>query len=118
VRWSSRGSGDDVPAVRGRARRLTTPYTQGIVSNLANPTMVVFFLSLLPPYAGAHGSLAALLGVGLVFCTLTFLWLTAYAAAAARIGDVLDAGRLRTALKRITATVLVALGLRLATERV
>jgi hypothetical protein len=37
---------------------------------------------------------------------------------AARIGDVLDAGRLRTALERITGTVLVALGLRLATERV
>ena len=59
-----------------------------------------------------------MLGPGFVFCTLTFPWLTAYAAVVARIGDVLDAGRLRTALDRITGTVLVALGVRLATERV
>ena len=80
--------------------------------------MAVFFLRLLPPYAGAPGSLATLLGLGLVFCTRTFAWLTAYAAVVARIGDALDTGRLRTALDRITGTVLVALGLRLATERV
>ncbi len=74
-------------------------------------------MSLLPQYAGPHGPLPTLLGLGLVFCTLTFLWLTAYAAVVARLGDVLRAGRVRTALDRISGVVLVALGLRLATER-
>jgi threonine/homoserine/homoserine lactone efflux protein len=114
----SRRSAAPASLERGPARRFATPYGQGIVSNLANPKMVVFFLSLLPQYAGAHGSLATPLGLGFVFCSLTFLWLTAYAAVVARLGDVLRAGRLRTALDRITGAVLVALGLRLAAERV
>ena len=98
-------------------RRLTSPYGQGILSNLANPKMVVFFLSLLPQYAG-QGSLGTLLGLGALFCTLTFAWLTAYAAVVARVGEHLRAGRVRNAIDRISGVVLVALGLRLATERV
>jgi threonine/homoserine/homoserine lactone efflux protein len=88
------------------------------VSNLANPKMVVFFLSLLPQYAGRHGSLGTLLGLGLVFCTLTLCWLAAYATVVARLGGVLRTGRIRIALDRISGLVLVALGVRLATERV
>jgi threonine/homoserine/homoserine lactone efflux protein len=100
------------------ARRLTSPYGQGILSNLANPKMAAFFLSLLPQYAGPHGSLGALLGLGLAFCTLTLGWLAGYAAVVARLGDRLRAGRARTAIDRISGAVLIALGLRLATERV
>jgi threonine/homoserine/homoserine lactone efflux protein len=109
---------DAAPIDTRGARRLAGPYAQGIVSNLANPKMVVFFLSLLPQYAGARGSLGTLLGLGLVFCTLTFCWLAGYAAVVARLGDVLRAGRLRTAIDRVGGVVLVALGLRVATERV
>jgi threonine/homoserine/homoserine lactone efflux protein len=112
--WRRDGPPNDTCAVR----RLTSPYGQGILSNLANPKMIVFFLSLLPQYAGPHASLGALLGLGLVFCTLTLSWLAAYAAVVARLGDVLRAGRVRTAIDRISGVVLVALGVRLATERV
>jgi threonine/homoserine/homoserine lactone efflux protein len=42
-------------------------------------------------------------------------WLTVYAVAVARIGRLL-AGRARRALDAVTGVVLVALGLRLATE--
>lgn len=98
--------------------RLTSPYGQGILSNLANPKMVVFFLSLLPQYAGPHAALVPLLGLGLVFCTLTFCWLAAYAVVVARLGDRLRGSRVRTAIDRISGIVLVGLGLRLATERV
>jgi threonine/homoserine/homoserine lactone efflux protein len=106
-------------SIDGRlAGRLASPYSQGLVSNLANPKMVVFFLSLLPQYAGRHGSLGTLLGLGLVFCTLTLCWLAAYATVVARLGGVLRTGRIRIALDRISGLVLVALGVRLATERV
>jgi threonine/homoserine/homoserine lactone efflux protein len=105
-------------SIDGRlAGRLASPYSQGLVSNLANPKMVVFFLSLLP-HAGRHGSLGTLLGLGLVFCTLTLCWLAAYATVVARLGGVLRTGRIRIALDRISGLVLVALGVRLATERV
>jgi threonine/homoserine/homoserine lactone efflux protein len=106
--------------VRGAAARRLAPaggYRQGVVSNLGNPKMAVFFTSLLPQFAPAGGaSFATMLALGLVFCTLTFLWLTAYAAAIDRAGHVLRRRGVRRALDAVTGTVLVALGLRLASQ--
>jgi threonine/homoserine/homoserine lactone efflux protein len=48
---------------------------------------------------------------------MTLCWLTAYAVVVARAGDVLRRAAIRRALEAVTGTVLVALGLRLATER-
>jgi threonine/homoserine/homoserine lactone efflux protein len=89
---------------------------QGLVSNLGNPKMAVFFTSLLPQFAG-EGSFGAFLALGLVFCTMTLVWLVAYAAAVARAGDFLRQAKIRRAIEGITGAVLVALGLRLAAER-
>jgi threonine/homoserine/homoserine lactone efflux protein len=85
---------------------------QGLLSNLGNPKMAVFFSSLLPQFGD---SFALLLALGLLFCLLTLAWLSAYAFAVARAGDVLRRGRVRRAIDAVTGTALVALGLRLAT---
>jgi threonine/homoserine/homoserine lactone efflux protein len=90
---------------RGRELR------QGLLSNLGNPKMAVFFSSLLPQFGDTFG---ALLGLGLLFCALTFGWLSAYAFAVARAGDVLRRSRVRRTLDAVTGTALVALGVRLA----
>jgi threonine/homoserine/homoserine lactone efflux protein len=88
---------------------------QGLLSNLGNPKMAVFFSSLLPQFGD---SFPALLGLGLLFCALTLTWLSAYALAVSRAGDVLRRPRVRRTLDAITGTALVALGIRLAaTER-
>jgi threonine/homoserine/homoserine lactone efflux protein len=93
------------------------PFGQGLISNLSNPKMLVFFISLLPQFAG-NGSFLALFGLGLVFCTMTFAWLSGYAAAVARVGDFLRRGRIRRVVDRITGAVLILLGARLAAEHV
>ena len=103
--------GDARPDARGPSRR---GFRQGLVSNLGNPKMAVFFTSLLPQFGSSFSGLVAL---GLVFCSLTFLWLSGYAWAVARAGDVLRRPRIRRALDRVTGVVLVAFGLRLAAER-
>ena len=54
--------------------------------------------------------------LGLVFCSLTFLWLCGSACAVARAGDVLRRPPIRRALDRVTGAALVAFGLRLAAE--
>jgi threonine/homoserine/homoserine lactone efflux protein len=51
-----------------------------------------------------------------VFCALTLTWLSGYAVIVARVGDLLRRSRVRRALDGVTGTVLVAFGLRLATE--
>jgi len=89
-------------------------YRQGVVSNLGNPKMAVFVTSLLPQFGGA--SFATMLALGLVFCTLTFVWLSAYSAAVDRAGHVLRRAGVRRGLDAVTGTVLVALGLRLAAQ--
>jgi threonine/homoserine/homoserine lactone efflux protein len=94
------------PAAGGRELR------QGLLSNLGNPKMAVFFSSLLPQFAD---SFPGLLGLGLLFCGLTLAWLSVYAIALARAGDVLRQPRVRRAIDAVTGTVLVALGIRLAT---
>jgi len=89
---------------------------QGVFSNLGNPKMAVFFASLLPQFAPeGEGAFVVLLGLGLLFCAMTFAWLTFYAVAVARLGRLLT-GAVRRALDAVTGLVLVMLGLRLVTE--
>lgn len=76
--------------------------------------MAVFFTSLLPQFGSSFG---ALLALGLLFSTMTLVWLTAYAVAVARAGDVLRRPAIRRVFDAILGAVLVALGLRLATDR-
>jgi threonine/homoserine/homoserine lactone efflux protein len=91
---------------------------QGLVNDLANPKIAVFFSSLLPQFAPAHGpAFPALLALGLLFCAMTFGWLCLYAAAIDRLSTLLSRTRVRRAIDAVMGTVLVALGGRLALER-
>lgn len=89
-------------------------YRRGLLSDLGNPKMAVFFTSLLPQFGTGF---AALLLLGLAFCAMTFLWLACYAIAVARMGDLLRRSPVRRVLDAVTGCVLVALGVRLATEQ-
>jgi threonine/homoserine/homoserine lactone efflux protein len=89
----------------------------GVLSNLGNPKMAVFFSSLLPQFVVAGpGAGAAMLGLGLVFVTMTLLWLSGYAVVVARAGNVLRRPRVRRTIDAITGAVLLAFGGKLATE--
>jgi threonine/homoserine/homoserine lactone efflux protein len=90
--------------------RLGSPYRQGLLSNLANPKMPVFFISLLPQFGG---SFVALVAHGLAFAAMTLAWL----ALVSRGASLLLVPRVRRVVDVVTGVVLVALGLRLATER-
>ena len=105
-----RGAGKPKLPPRGR------PLRQGVVSNLGNPKMAVFFPSLLPQFA-SRPAFGALLLLGLVFCSMTFVWLTTYAFAVAKAGHFLRRSRVRRTLDALTGVVLVGLGLRLAAEQ-
>ena len=89
-------------------------YRQGLLSNLGNPKIAVFFTSLLPQFTGGRTTFGSLLALGLLFCALTLTWLTAYAVAVARAGRVLERMRVRRTLDALTGTALVSFGVRLA----
>jgi threonine/homoserine/homoserine lactone efflux protein len=90
---------------------------QGLVSNLSNPKMAAFFPALLPQFAPeGDATFPVLLLLGASFSLMTLVWLIGYAAAVASAGDLLGRPRIRRAFEAATGAVLVALGLRLATE--
>jgi threonine/homoserine/homoserine lactone efflux protein len=101
---------------RSAQRPLThsVAYRQGLISNLGNPKMAVFFTSLLPQFAS---SFAGLLSLGLIFCSLTLAWLTMYALVVDRIGSRLVRPLARRLLDGLTGSVLVGLGVRLVSEQ-
>ncbi len=103
-------------AARSRGLTPSRALRQGVLSNLGNPKMAVFFASLLPQFApSGSASFLGLLGFGLFFCALTLAWLTLYAVAVSRLRSLL-AGRARRVLDGVTGALLVVFGLRLGSE--
>lgn len=92
-------------------------FLQGVISNLGNPKMAAFFASLLPQFIPQGGAafLSSLL-LGLIFCTMTLLWLTTYAVFVEKAGKILRRPKVRRSLEGITGMTLVGLGLRIATS--
>jgi RhtB (resistance to homoserine/threonine) family protein len=91
-------------------------FRQGLLSNLANPKMAVFFVSLLPQFLGGRTAFAPMLALGCLFAVMTLAWLSAYAVAVARAGAFLRRGKIARVLDGLTGLVLVGLGLRLARD--
>jgi threonine/homoserine/homoserine lactone efflux protein len=114
LRCAMRGRTPRRTAAQGRALDRRAAFRQGALSNLGNPKMAVFFTSLLPQFAS--GGFLGLLALGLLFVVLTLAWLAGYAAAIDRASALLRPSVRRT-FDALTGFVLVAVGLRLATER-
>jgi len=91
-------------------------FRQGLLSNLGNPKMAVFFTSLLPQFVAPGSGFAGLVLLGVVFCSLTLVWLTGYSVAVSRASRALRRPPVRRAIEGITGTALIALGAGLATE--
>jgi threonine/homoserine/homoserine lactone efflux protein len=98
-------------AARSRPR---TAFRQGMLSNLGNAKMAVFFTSLLPQFGTSFWTM---LPLGFCFATLTLAWLSGYAFAVARAARILHRPALRRTIDAVTGFVLIAFGLRLAGER-
>jgi RhtB (resistance to homoserine/threonine) family protein len=106
------------PGLRSGALTSRRALGQGLLSNLLNPKIAVFFTSLLPQFVDTSGdSLAALLVLGAIFNAIGVVWLTVYALLVARSRTFFLRPRIRRSLDTISGAVLVGLGVRLAFER-
>jgi RhtB (resistance to homoserine/threonine) family protein len=92
-------------------------FRQGLLSDLANPKIGIFFTSLLPQFVDpGHSVLLPFIALGALFALMTLLWLFAYCVIAARAARTLQRPRVKAMMDRVTGVVLIALGLRLAVE--
>jgi threonine/homoserine/homoserine lactone efflux protein len=115
---SGEGPGSGGSGVGARAGlRPRRAFRQGVVSNLANPKMAAFFLSLLPQFAGPGRGAGGIVVLGLVFCLMTFAWLALYSAVVDRARVVLGRPRVRRVLEGVSGVVLVGFGARLAFQQ-
>lgn len=95
-------------------------FRQGILTNLLNPKVALFFLALLPQFIAASSSykVAAFLALGLSFVAMGVLWCVMLAIAAARLrGVFLRRPSMANVLNRVAGAVFIGLGLKLATSR-
>ena len=92
-----------------------TAFRQGLLSDLGNPKMAVFFSSLLPQFSDA--SFGSLVALGFAFAAMTFTWLLAYAVALSIAGNFVRRRAIWRSIEAVTGAALVALGLRLASEQ-
>ncbi|MBU4422230.1 MAG: LysE family translocator [Gammaproteobacteria bacterium] len=91
---------------------------RGMVMNLTNPKVLVFFLAFLPQFADpARGSVALqLMVLGVVFMLATLLVFGAIACFSGGFGALLQrSARAQTVLNRVAGLVFLGLALRLAT---
>lgn len=103
---------EDVQVPAGRSA-----FRAGLMTNLLNPKVGVFYMSLLPQFLPT-GPTASAWGALLVTIHLTagLLWLPGLVWMAGRARAFLQKERVRRWMDRITATVLVGLGVKLAAE--
>jgi threonine/homoserine/homoserine lactone efflux protein len=109
-------SGDRDPA---RPGRLTpkSPFRQGLLTNLFNPKIALFYTTFLPQFI-RPGDPVLLLSIAMagVHIALGIVWLSAYAWLLDRAVDAFKGSRLRRTLDAVSGSVLVALGIRVAAD--
>ncbi|GHG46221.1 MULTISPECIES: LysE family translocator [Amycolatopsis] len=100
------------------ARQLTAgaAFRQGLVTNLLNPKVAVYFLALLPQFLPAGGATVQTLELAGIATAGTVLWFVTLAVVVGALKKFFSAGRVRRGLDAVLGTVLVTLGLKVAAE--
>lgn len=112
------GSAGGDPGGQNPSPARIAAFGQGLLNNLLNPKIAVFYLTFLPQFIspGDPALQKSLLLAG-IHIVLGLVWLTAYAAFIDRLRRLFARPAVRRLLDRATGGLLIALGLRLAFER-
>jgi threonine/homoserine/homoserine lactone efflux protein len=94
-----------------------SPFRQGLLTNLFNPKIALFYTTFLPQFIGPGDPVLLLsLAMASVHILLGLAWLSAYAWLLDRAVEAFRGSRVRRALDGLTGAVLVALGIRVAAD--
>jgi threonine/homoserine/homoserine lactone efflux protein len=107
------GGAESVPSVDTGASRWAA-FRQGLLCNVLNPKVAVFFVALLPQFLPVHPSLVETLLLSTIAVLITAAWFIVVANLVGAARRIFANAAVRRAVDAITGTALVALGLRLA----
>jgi threonine/homoserine/homoserine lactone efflux protein len=117
VRGGRRGGQTPFGGQTPTSASLRRPFRQGLLTNLFNPKIALFYTTFLPQFIRPGDPVLVLsMGMATVHILLGIVWLSAYAWLLNRAVDAFRGSRLRRALDAVTGTVLVALGIRVAAD--
>lgn len=113
--WSLRhGVHDEEVASAAGSDRLA-PFRQGVLTNVLNPKVAVFFVTFLPQFVAPGESAArTTLRLAATFVVMALTWLLIYVSLLQTLAGVLQRPRVKRALEGATGSALVLLGMRLA----
>ena len=113
--WRNRGRIEEQP--RGRGGVLGTGFPAGLLTNLLNPKVGVFFVTFLPGFV-PHGDSVGLTSLlfGAIFVVLTAVYWVVLLGLSSTVTAWMNAPRIRKRLDMLTAAILVGFGARLVTE--
>jgi threonine/homoserine/homoserine lactone efflux protein len=114
---SPEGTADAAEEVPGLGESRWRAYRLGLLTNVANPKAGVFAVSFLPQFV-PHGArvLPVLILLSLIWALIDMVWYLSLIWLAGRAGRAFARPSVRRRVERLSGFVLVALGLRLATE--
>ena len=95
-------------------------FLQGVLSNVLNPKVALFFLAFLPQFVPSTGdsTFLPMLVLGFTFTGMGIVWLTGLACLSGSVGQWLTTNRrVRRAMQAISGIALVGLGVRIALAR-
>ncbi len=102
----------------GRAPSLRAAFRTGLTTNLLNPKVGAFYLSVLPQFLPEGvNPLAGSLGLGAIHVVEGFVWLSLVVLAVTRAKGWLTRPTVRRQLERLSGVVFLGFGVRLALER-
>ncbi len=121
--WRQRRDGSHAPVprestARAHSRGLPRAFVEGLLNNVLNPKVALFYLTFLPQFVQPGDPILqkslALAGIHLV---MGLAWLSAYAYFLGKLSPVLSRPSVRRRLEQLTGFVLLGFGVRLAWER-
>ena len=112
------GEPGGLPGDRRRGPSRSACFAQGLLTDLLNPKVAVFYVTFLPQFvAPDRPVLSQSVFLAFMHVVMGLIWLTVYARFIDRMAAVLLTDRVKRRIEAVTGAVLMALGIRLALAR-
>lgn len=91
-------------------------FRQGLLTNLLNPKVAVFFLALLPQFVPAAPTVTDTISLGAIAAAVSLIWFSVLANVVDALRGLLARSTVRRTLDTVMGTLLVAFGVRIALQ--
>lgn len=117
--WRARRPAEgEAPPGPAPARRGSRSLVEGLLTNLLNPKVAIFYLAFLPQFIRTTDTvLVKSLLLAAIHVGMGVVWLSLVSVFLGTLRGFVERRRVRRTLERVTGVVLIALGVRLALER-